>query len=124
MAAFPDDVRIRELAADPALDALPFREKHRLDILRMIAYRAETRTMAAVAKEQGRKPRPRKPLRTLLQADADILPEPEPGILRVRIPGSACNAAIAGLLKELNETGTCFPGTELRMIYELPPKPA
>ncbi len=92
----------------------------------MIAYRAETRMMAAVAKEQGKKQRPRRHLRALLQADADILPDPERGILRVRILGTACNAsddAIAGLLQELNDTRTLFPGTELRMVYELPEKP-
>ena len=90
----------------------------------MIAYRAETRMMPAVADAQGGKQRPRRPLAELFQSDADIIPDPENGILRVRILGTASNAgdaAIAGLLEELNQTRTIFPGTSLRMVYELPP---
>ena len=62
-------------------------------------------------------------LRALLQADADIIPEPESGILRIRILGTASNAgdnAIAELLDELNQTRTLFPETKLRMVFELP----
>ncbi len=50
-------------------------------------------------------------------------PEPEHGILRVRILGPAStagDAALAGLLEELTQTTTVYPGTELRMVYELP----
>ncbi len=41
----------------------------------------------------------------------------------MRILGTASNARdadIAGLLDELNRTRTVFPGTGLRMVYELP----
>ena len=41
----------------------------------------------------------------------------------MRILGTASNvgaAAIAGLLEELNQTRTIFPGTSLRMVYQLP----
>ena len=41
----------------------------------------------------------------------------------MRVPGTASDAgvaAIAGLPDELNETRTVFPGTGLRMVYELP----
>ncbi len=92
----PKHVTVAEL--DERLDALPSSEKLLLDIVRMIAYRAETRMMSAVAAAQGAKQRPRRPLAELFQSDADI----------------------AGLLDELNRTRTIFPGTGLRMIYELP----
>ncbi len=45
----PRHIAVAELSAEQALDALPSRERLFLDILRMIAYRAETRMMAAVA---------------------------------------------------------------------------
>ena len=125
--ALPRHIAVAELSAEQALDALPSREKLFLDILRMIAYRAETRMMAAVAAAQGQQPRPRPHLKALFQSDADILPEPEQGILRVRILGTASNAsdaALAGLLAQLNQTRTCFPGTSLRLVYELPPNPS
>lgn len=119
----PTHVTVAELDEKDRLDALPSGERLLLDIVRMIAYRAETRMMPAVADAQGRKQRARRPLAELFQADADIIPEPENGILRVRILGTASDAgdaAIAGLLDELNRTRTAFPGTGLRMIYELP----
>ncbi len=109
------------------LDALPSKERTPLDAIRMIAYRAETRMMTAVGAAQGRKQRPRGPLKALFRSDADIIPDPENGTLRVRIPGSSCDAAdnaVAGLLRELNETRTVYPGTGLRLVYELPGKPA
>ena len=112
-----------ELGEGDRLDALPSGEKLLLDVIRMIAYRAETRMMSAVAGAQGRKSRPRKNLGALFRSEADIIPEPENGILRVRILGTANDAgdaAIRGLLDELNLTRTVFPGTDLRMVYELP----
>jgi len=51
---------------------------------------------------------------------ADIVPDPENGVLRVRILGTASDAATARLLGEFNETRTVFPRTGLRMVYELP----
>ena len=119
----PTHITVAELGEDERLDALPSGERLLLDVIRMIAYRAETRMMPAVADAQGGKQRPRRPLAELFQSDADIIPDPENGILRVRILGTASNAgdaAIAGLLEELNQTRTIFPGTSLRMVYELP----
>ncbi len=63
------------------------------------------------------------PLAELFRSEAGIVPDPENGILRVRILGTASNAgdaAIARLLDGLNRTGTVFPGTGLRMVHELP----
>ena len=121
----PHRIRVDELDPSQALDALPEGERLLLDLIRMIAYRAETRMMFAVAQTQGKKHRPRRNLRALLQADADIISEPGNEILRIRILGIANNAAenaLAGLLDELNQTRTIFPGTNLRMLYELPEK--
>ncbi len=116
----PKHVTVAEL--DERLDALPSSEKLLLDIVRMTACRAEARMMSAVAAAQGAKQRPRRPLAELFRSDADIIPDPENGVLRVRILGTASNARdadIAGLLDGLNWTRTIFPGTGLRMIHEL-----
>ena len=67
--------------------------------------------------------RPGTVLKALFEADADIIPKPEKGILRVRIPGMAGKAmekTVAPLLEALNETETKFPDTDLRLVYELP----
>ena len=119
----PRHITVAELDEHQALDALPEGEKLLLDVIRMIAYRAETRMMPVVAQALGKVQRPRRHLRALFQSDADIIPEPDNAILRVRILGTASDAgdnAIAGLLQELNQTQTIFPGTNLRMVCELP----
>ena len=119
----PKRITVADLEEHQKLDALPSGEKLLLDIIRMIAYRAETRMMFAVAVAQGKKQRPRRPLSALFRSDADIIPDPDNAVLRVRILGTASNAgdaAIQGLLEELNQTNTVFPGTNLRTVYELP----
>ena len=92
----------------------------------MIAYRAETRMMAPVLSAQGKKPNARRLLRALLTCDANIIPERGHGILRVQLLGlgsDACDRMLAPLLEELNATATLYPGTELRLIYELAADP-
>ncbi len=125
----PTRCRAGDLDEDRRLDALPSRERLVLDIVRMIAYRAEARMTFSVIRAQGRKPHPRKLLRALMPADADILPDPADGVLRVRILGlanDACDRHLEALLSELNATGTVFPGAALRMACEVgkTPEPA
>lgn len=124
--ALPTHCRAGDLDEAAQLDALPSRERLLLDVIRMIAYRAETRMMLPVMQAQGRKPHPRKLLRALFAADADILPDPANGVLRVHILGlanDACDRQIEALLTELNATETLFPQTGLRMVYEVAAAP-
>ena len=72
----PRHCRAGDLDEAEKLDALPSHERLLLDVIRMIAYRAETRMMLPVMQAQGKKAHPRKLLRALLAADADILPDP------------------------------------------------
>ncbi len=118
----PKHCRAGDLDEAEQLDALPARERLLLDVIRMIAYRAETRMMLPVMQAQGHKPHPRKLLQALLTADADILPDPGNGLLRVHILGlanDACDRWIDAVLSDLNATETVFPGTRLRIVYDI-----
>ena len=58
-----------------------------------------------------------------MTSDADILPDHDNAVLRVRLLGlgsDCCDRALEALIEELNETHTIFPGTNLRMVYEVP----
>ena len=58
-----------------------------------------------------------------LRSPASLLPDPAAGTLTVRLlhqASRAHDAALAPLLAELNATRTVFPGTQLRLVYELP----
>ncbi len=116
-------IRAAELDGEDRLDLLPQGEKLLLDIIRMSAYRAESRMMSVATVAHGKNPKNRPSLTALFRSDADIIPDHKNQELRVRILGTAGNSgdgAIEALLRALNETGTTFPGTNLRMVYELP----
>ena len=118
----PTHVRAGDLSEQDRLDALPVGGRLFMDVVRMIAYRAETRMMAPVISAQGKKPNARRLLRALLTSAANIIPEPAKGILRIQLLGlgsDACDRMLAPLIKELNATRTIYPGTELRLVYEV-----
>ena len=118
----PNHIRVADLPEGEKLDTLPMPERLFLDTIRMIAYRAETRMMSALTGAQGQPRNPRKLLRSLLSSDADIVPEPRAGLLRVRFLGlanQACERAPAPLIRELNATRTIYPGTNLTLVYEM-----
>ena len=118
----PTHVRAGNLSEQDKLDALPVGGRLFMDVVRMIAYRAETRMMAPVIGAQGKKPNARRLLRALLTSDANIIPEPAQHILRIQLLGlgsDACDRMLAPLIQELNATRTIYPGTQLRLVYEM-----
>ena len=115
-------VRAGDLPEQDKLDALPVGGRLFMDVVRMIAYRAETRMMVPVITTQGNKPNARRLLRALLTSDANIIPQPAKRILRIQLLGlgsDACDRMLAPLVDELNATRTIYPGTDLRLVYEL-----
>ena len=122
----PAHVRAGDLSEPDKLDALPVGGRLFMDVVRMIAYRAETRMMAPVLTAQGKKPNARRLLRALLTSDANIIPEPAEEVLRIQLLGlgsNACDQMLVPLIEELNATRTLYPGTELRLVYELAGNP-
>ena len=94
----PTHVRAGDLPEQDKLDALPVGGRLFMDVVRMIAYRAETRMMVPVITAQGKKPNARRLLRALLTSDANIIPEPAAGILRIQLLGlgsDACDRMLA-----------------------------
>jgi hypothetical protein len=88
----------------------------------MIAYRAET-TLVQIAREQmSRTDDGRQLVASLFQTAADLHPVDASGTLTVRLHHLANHAhdeVIRHLCAELNATTTDFPGTNLRLVYEL-----
>ncbi len=119
----PEKIAVGEMGEEQRYQALENKERLFLDIIRMVAYRAETRMMGPVIECQGKKPNARKLLQSLFTSEADILPDRENKILRVRFLGlgsDSCERDLEKLVDELNATNTIFPGTDFRMVYELP----
>jgi hypothetical protein len=79
--------------------------------------------MAQMARETMRRDDDaRSLLRSLYRTEADLLPDDHAGTLTVRVHHQASRCAdevIRHLCHELNQTETIFPGTTLRLVYEL-----
>ena len=61
-------------------------------------------------------------VRSLYQTSVDIIPDTEKGLLTIRLHQMATPSADAVARKlcvTLNETETVFPGTNLRLFYEM-----
>jgi hypothetical protein len=96
--------------------------KRLMDTVRMISYRAETAMAGLLKGPTVDMAAARRILQDLYVTEADILPRPKENLLHVRIHNAsrpAANAALAQLFDELNATEVCYPGTDMRMTYEL-----
>lgn len=120
----PQHIRADELSQDERLQALPAPLRQLLHTLRMLVYRAETAMAVVLAPQLDNPETARSLLKALFRSDASLLPDPAAGTLTVRLlhqASRAQDAALMPLLEELNQTRTVFPGTQLRLVYELPP---
>jgi hypothetical protein len=114
-----------------AWDKLPEAEKFQrlapsrkqlVDTVKMIAYRAETAMASIVRESLARTDDARSLLRDLFRSEADILPDVEQQVLRVRVHPMSTprfNRAIAHLLEHLNAAEFTYPGTSLQLVYSL-----
>jgi len=93
-----------------------------MDTIKMISYRAETAMSGLLIDQTVDSAAARRLLQDLFVTDADILPEPEKNLLRVRVHSAsrpAANRSLAKLFDRLNEADIRYPGTEMKMTYEL-----
>lgn len=117
-------IKVAELPPGERFNRLVLQSKHFVDTIKMIAYRAET-ALANLLRESEfmkRSDDVRSLLRSIFKTEADLIPDAEAQTLTVRLHHPANRAAakaIQHLCRELNETETIFPGTDLRIVYEL-----
>ena len=118
----PKRVLAGSLAPEQRLDALARPTRELLDTLRMIVYRAETALMPPVATALGqRSESARSALKALFSTDASLAPDPARGTLTIqflRLADPGHDRALEPLFKQLNNTRTIYPGTDLRLVYE------
>ena len=115
-----------ELPAGQKLERLSIGTRQLLDTVKMIAYRAETAMVQTIQENMWRSDDARNLLRAIYANEVDLLPDPGNRILRVRLhrlANRSSDSAVAHLCNELNQTETIFPGTELRLVYELVSRP-
>ena len=124
--ALPLHVPIGQLRDPATLVQLERERKVLVDQIKMVAYRAESELANLVGPLLGwhNADQARSFLRQVFQLPAHLSPDPEAGILRVRLHGMAnerSNRALRGLCVILNAYQTCYPGTGLRLVLHGPP---
>jgi len=118
----PQRIAMKDLPEPDRFQRLLPERKHFVDTIKMIAYRAET-SMASLLRERlARHDDARALLRQIFHHEVDLAPDLQAKTLTVRLHHLAQNihdVAVRHLCEQLNATETVFPGTNLRMIYEL-----
>ena len=115
-------IRFEQLPEDARFDRLRVESKHLIDTIKMIAYRAETAMAQVLRQTLSRSDDARSLLRALYASEADLLPDEANQTLTVRLhrqANASTDTALQCLCDELNSTLTVFPGTNLRLVYEL-----
>lgn len=119
----PKHITWGQLEEKDKFDRLLPGRKRLMDTIRMIAYRAETAMAGLLVGPTVDFAAARSLLQDLFATVADIIPEPENKLLRVRIHGAsrpAANRSLARFMAELNKAQIHYPGTDMRIVYELP----
>jgi len=115
-------IQIKDMDAESQFNKLKTESRLFMNVLRMIAYRAETSIVNlfdnyySKAKDEGRML-----VKEIVKTDADFQPDYEKKTLTVKLHSLStprANNAVEQLCQLLNETETVFPGTELRLIYQ------
>ena len=119
-AAIPKRVPVQSLSQEPIVKLAPER-KHLTNLIKMVAYQAESALFRLIASHYQRvEDEGRTLIQSALASSADlVVTEKE---LRVTLaPQSSPHRtrAIARLCEELNATQTVFPGSSLRLCYAI-----
>jgi hypothetical protein len=112
----------KELPEEARFDRLSTQGKHLIDTIKMIAYRAETAMAQILREKMKRHDDARSLLRAIYSTEVDMVPDPQAKTLTIRLhplANQCSDDAIKHLCAEINSTETLFPGTDLRLIYEL-----
>jgi len=115
-------IMFSQLSQEQRFKRLSTQTKHLIDTIKMLAYRAETSMVHLLREQMSRDDDARSLLRAIYGADADLIPDEENDTLTVRLHHLAnlsADETLRHLCEELNATETRFPGTNLRLIYEL-----
>ena len=97
-----------------------------INTMKITAYRAESAVVAILRKHLGHGDEARSLAKDIWTHPADLLPDPTTGTLTVRLhhfTNPQASRAVHELLIYLNSSRTYYPGTTLRLQYELVSSP-
>ena len=113
---------LKDLPPPDHFSQLATGKKHLVDTIKLIAYRAETALVHILREKMERSEDARSLVRQILQSAVDLHPDLSEKTLTVkvhRLSFQAHDLILSHLLEELTATETKFPGTDLRLIFQL-----
>lgn len=121
--ALPRQVPLHQLLPDEQIVKLEEERKRLTDLIKMIAYRAESALARQIEPYFARhEDEARRFLSHVFQATADLLPDEQAQTLTVRFHGLGTpreTRALQALCQTVTETDTCYPGTPLKLRFEV-----
>ncbi len=116
-------LKVCQMPQQERYNKLKTESKLLMNVIRMICYRAESSVAQWIApylaKAENEK---RMVVKQIIQSNADLNPDYEKKSLKVTLHSLSAarfNHAAAELASLLNQTETTFPGTDLKMIFEI-----
>jgi hypothetical protein len=112
----------KELSKEDKIKFLTNPSKQLVDTIKIVCYRAETAMAVTLKEYMSRTDDSRSLLQGIYKNEADLIPDTEKKTLTVRLhhlANHASSESISHLCNELNKTETIFPGTNLRLVYEI-----
>jgi len=118
----PEYIAVKDLPVSKKIVAQDRERKVLTDAVKMVAYRAETELVNVIRPFYARhEDEGRKFLKTLFKLPADIVPDKEGQRLVVRLHSMASrrhNKALKALCEVVNSEEVCYPGTDLRIVFD------
>ncbi len=118
----PKHIPVAKLPDSERFALLAPTRKQFIDLVKMIAYRAETAMAVVLRDHLARGDDARALLRQIFTTGADLIPDQAAGTLTVclhHLSSHAGDEAARSLAVQLNSTETVYPGTKLRLVYKL-----
>jgi hypothetical protein len=120
--ALAKHILLKDLPEQDRFQQLRAEKKHFLDTIKLIAYRAETALAQLAREKMHRLDDARSLIRQLFRTEIDLIPDQQNKTLTVRLhplTAEVHDQVVRYLCEELTSTETVFPGTDLRLIYEI-----
>lgn len=119
---YPKHISFDELPDDLKFEQLKPTKRLLFDTIKILVYRAETAMANTLKEKLDRNQDARSLIRQLMKTHADIIPDNQNKILKVRLHGFTAkrhDRAMNDLLTTLNETETLYPGTDMKLVYSM-----
>ncbi len=114
-------IKFSELEEDEKFKAVYNQRKHFIDTIKLTTYRGETSLANTIKQFMAKPAEARSLLRQIFSSDADFHIDRDKKTIEVTIHHLSTkrdNIALRKLCKELNQTETIFPDTDLTLVYK------